>query len=82
MDEKERIYNAMMTKLVESGEKERLKQLLKSKLHNNANESFHDCLTEQAKELIRKRGQERIAVEELMIDLLPYARGVWFSPRL
>ena len=74
MDEKERIYNAVMLKLVESGEKERLKQSLKSKLMTNG---FHDNLTEQAKELIRKKGQERIPVEELIIDLLPHARGMY-----
>lgn len=45
MDDKEQLYNAVMIKLIDSGEKEKLKQAIRTKLSGH----FHGNLTERAK---------------------------------
>ena len=59
-------------KLVETGEKERLKTLLRAKLEECG---WRDELKKYCKEVIKNKGLEKITVEELVQEITPRGRA-------
>mmetsp|Transcript_32209 Transcript_32209/g.77889 ORF Transcript_32209/g.77889 Transcript_32209/m.77889 type:complete len:138 (-) Transcript_32209:168-581(-) len=59
-------------KLEESGEKERLKELLRKKLIERG---WRDELKEYCKEVIKSKGLEQISVEDLVSEITPRGRA-------
>ncbi len=66
------IRETIMAKLIETGEKERMKEYLRERLSAMG---WQNSLKEYAKEVIRKKGSERISVEELVVEMIPHGRG-------
>mmetsp|Transcript_35139 Transcript_35139/g.45319 ORF Transcript_35139/g.45319 Transcript_35139/m.45319 type:complete len:202 (-) Transcript_35139:30-635(-) len=62
-----------MQKLIETGEKENLKEMLRTKLVECG---WRDDLREHCKEVIRSKGLERITVDELVQIITPRGRGI------
>mmetsp|Transcript_8040 Transcript_8040/g.18356 ORF Transcript_8040/g.18356 Transcript_8040/m.18356 type:complete len:83 (-) Transcript_8040:257-505(-) len=60
-----------MQKLIETGEKENLKDMLRTKLVECG---WRDDLREHCKEVIRSKGLERITVDELVQIITPRGR--------
>eukprot|EP00918_Siedleckia_nematoides_P041036 GHVU01089076.1.p3 GENE.GHVU01089076.1~~GHVU01089076.1.p3 ORF type:complete len:117 (-),score=25.44 GHVU01089076.1:194-544(-) len=58
-------------KLEESGEKEKLKELLRKKLIERG---WRDELKEYCKEVIKSKGLEQISVEDLVAEITPRGR--------
>lgn len=69
----EQIRETIMAKLVETGEKDKLKEMLREKLVECG---WRDELKEYCKEVIRKKGLEKVTVEELVADITPQGRGL------
>ena len=59
-------------KLEESGEKEKLKELLRKKLIERG---WRDELKEYCKEVIKSKGLEQISVEDLVSEITPRGRA-------
>jgi enhancer of yellow 2 transcription factor len=59
-------------KLVESGEKDRLKDILRAKLVECG---WRDDLRQYCKELIKSKGLEHVSVEELVASITPRGRA-------
>jgi enhancer of yellow 2 transcription factor len=68
----EQIRDTIMAKLVESGEKDRLKDMLRDRLVQCG---WRDELKEHCKDLIRKKGLEKVTVEELVAEITPHGRS-------
>ncbi|KAJ1458794.1 transcription factor e(y)2-domain-containing protein [Pelagophyceae sp. CCMP2097] len=66
------VRTSIMQKLVETGEKERLKELLRQKLIECG---WRDELKEYCKEVIRNKGLEKITVDELVAEITPRGRA-------
>mmetsp|Transcript_15911 Transcript_15911/g.51786 ORF Transcript_15911/g.51786 Transcript_15911/m.51786 type:complete len:144 (+) Transcript_15911:52-483(+) len=66
------VRTTIMQKLVETGEKERLKELLRQKLVECG---WRDELKEYCKEVIRSKGLEKITVDELVAEITPRGRA-------
>lgn len=66
------VRTTIMQKLVETGEKERLKELLRQKLIECG---WRDELKEYCKEVIRSKGLEKITVDELVAEITPRGRA-------
>mmetsp|Transcript_33934 Transcript_33934/g.104170 ORF Transcript_33934/g.104170 Transcript_33934/m.104170 type:complete len:176 (+) Transcript_33934:85-612(+) len=66
------LRTTIMQKLVETGEKERLKELLRQKLIECG---WRDELKEYCKEVIRSKGLEKITVDELVAEITPRGRA-------
>mmetsp|Transcript_32881 Transcript_32881/g.104903 ORF Transcript_32881/g.104903 Transcript_32881/m.104903 type:complete len:100 (-) Transcript_32881:282-581(-) len=62
----------IMQRLIETGEKDRLKELLRQKLIDSG---WRDDLKEYCKEVIRKKGLEKITVDELVAEITPRGRA-------
>mmetsp|Transcript_52473 Transcript_52473/g.122762 ORF Transcript_52473/g.122762 Transcript_52473/m.122762 type:complete len:102 (+) Transcript_52473:34-339(+) len=60
-------------KLEDSGEKERLKEMLRKKLIESG---WRDELKEYAKEVIKNKGLEQISVEDLVAEITPRGRAM------
>jgi len=60
-----------MAKLVETGEKERLKEMLRERLVACG---WRDELKEYCKEVIRRKGLEKVTVEDLVGEITPRGR--------
>ena len=69
----EQIRETIMAKLVETGEKDKLKDMLRDRLQQCG---WRDELKEYCKDVIRKKGLERVTVEELVADITPQGRGM------
>uniref|UniRef100_A0A7S2WUF1 Transcription and mRNA export factor ENY2 n=1 Tax=Rhizochromulina marina TaxID=1034831 RepID=A0A7S2WUF1_9STRA len=67
----EAVRATIMQKLIETGEKERLKEMLRSKLVECG---WRDDLREHCKDVIRKKGLDRITVDELVAEITPHGR--------
>ena len=63
--------SAINQQLIETGERERLKQLLRDRL---AESGWRDQLKQHCKEMVRERGLEQITVDDLVRDITPKAR--------
>mmetsp|Transcript_56768 Transcript_56768/g.66371 ORF Transcript_56768/g.66371 Transcript_56768/m.66371 type:complete len:132 (-) Transcript_56768:19-414(-) len=62
----------LIRQLVDTGEKDRIKQKLRSRL---ADCGWRDEMKELAKDAIRSRGLEKVTVDELVSELLPRGRA-------
>jgi len=62
----------IMAKLIETGEKDKLKEMLRERLVQCG---WRDELKEYCKEVIRKKGLEKVTVEELVADITPQGRA-------
>ena len=67
----DQVRATIMQKLVDTGEKERLKELLRNKLVESG---WRDKLKEICKEKIRNKGLEKITVDELVQEITPEGR--------
>ncbi|KAG5183224.1 transcription factor e(y)2-domain-containing protein [Tribonema minus] len=67
----EAVRASIMQKLVETGEKERLKDLLRDKLIQSG---WRDALKEDCRQIISKKGLEKVTVDELVSEITPKAR--------
>ena len=67
----EAVRATIMQKLIETGEKENLKEMLRTKLIECG---WCDDLREHCKEVIRSKGLERITVDELVQMITPRGR--------
>jgi enhancer of yellow 2 transcription factor len=61
-----------MAKLVETGEKDRLKEMLRDRLVQCG---WRDELKEFCKDVIRRKGLEKVTVEELVAEITPQGRS-------
>eukprot|EP00635_Sarcinochrysidales_sp_CCMP3193_P002251 CAMPEP_0118919756 /NCGR_PEP_ID=MMETSP1166-20130328/18723_1 /TAXON_ID=1104430 /ORGANISM="Chrysoreinhardia sp, Strain CCMP3193" /LENGTH=102 /DNA_ID=CAMNT_0006860287 /DNA_START=95 /DNA_END=403 /DNA_ORIENTATION=- len=68
----EAVKMTIMQRLIETGEKDRLKELLRQKLIDSG---WRDDLKEYCKEVIRKKGLEKITVDELVAEITPRGRA-------
>jgi len=68
----EAVRATIMQRLIETGEKERLKSLLRDKLIECG---WRDELKEYCKEVIRNKGLEKITVDELVSEITPRGRA-------
>lgn len=68
----EEIRAAILKKLIESGEKDRLKLMLSDRL---TQVGWRDSLKEHSKEIIRQKGLDNITVEELVSEISAKAKG-------
>ncbi|TNN46160.1 Transcription and mRNA export factor ENY2-2 [Liparis tanakae] len=67
-------------KLTETGERERLKELLRAKL---AECGWEDQVKARCKEVIRDKGLELVTVEDLVAQITPIGRGhLYFKSEL
>jgi enhancer of yellow 2 transcription factor len=60
-------------KLIESGERERLKDLLRTRLTDSG---WREQLKAHCKEIVRQKGLENITVDDLVLEVTPYARSI------
>ena len=60
-------------KLLEQGEKDRLKNLLKTRLSESG---FNDAILEKCKEYVRTRGVESVNVSDIVAHITPEARKI------
>ncbi|XP_071784827.1 transcription and mRNA export factor ENY2-like [Asterias amurensis] len=58
-------------KLIETGEKERLKELLRNKLIESG---WRDELKAYCKDVVRRKGLDRVTVDELVTEITPKGR--------
>ena len=72
MSSNQELKSAINARLVQSGEKERLKEHLRLRLIECG---WKDQLKLAAKEAIRKRGLERVKLEDLVKDITPNGRA-------
>jgi|TARA_A100001015_G_C14688903_1_gene593667 enhancer of yellow 2 transcription factor len=68
----EQIRETIMAKLVETGEKDRLKEMLRDRLVSCG---WRDELKEFCKDVIRRKGLEKVTVEELVAEITPQGRA-------
>ena len=68
----EQIRDTIMAKLVETGEKDKLKELLRDRLISCG---WRDELKEHCKTVIRQKGLEKVTVEELVSEITPKGRA-------
>eukprot|EP01135_Chromosphaera_perkinsii_P011833 Nk52_evm24s2506 gene=Nk52_evmTU24s2506 len=67
-----RVRQEIHQKLVESGEKERLKELLRTKLIECG---WRDDLKSYCKEVVKSKGLDHVTVDELITEITPRARA-------
>merc|ERR1711894_117126 len=60
-------------KLIETGERERLKELLRTRLVECG---WRDELKAKCKDIVRQRGLEHITVDDLVAEITPVGRGL------
>uniref|UniRef100_A0A7S2V4S5 Transcription and mRNA export factor ENY2 n=1 Tax=Fibrocapsa japonica TaxID=94617 RepID=A0A7S2V4S5_9STRA len=68
----EQVRATIMQRLIETGEKDRLKELLRERLKDCG---WRDELKEHCKEIIRNKGLEKITVDELVQEITPRGRA-------
>lgn len=64
---------AINQQLVETGEKERLKEMLRQKLIESG---WRDQLKAHCKEVVKAKGVEQITVQELVAEITPKGRAL------
>ena len=72
MKRDDQIRDAIMSKLVETGEKDRLKDMMRDRLIQSG---WRDELKEFCKDVIRRKGLEKVTVEELVAEITPHGRA-------
>merc|ERR1712167_122286 len=68
----EQVRATIHQKLIDTGEKDRLKNLLRAKLEECG---WRDELKNYCKEVIKNKGLEKITVEELVAEITPRGRA-------
>mmetsp|Transcript_20246 Transcript_20246/g.20953 ORF Transcript_20246/g.20953 Transcript_20246/m.20953 type:complete len:102 (-) Transcript_20246:97-402(-) len=68
----EQIRETIMAKLIETGEKDRLKEMLRERLIQCG---WRDDLKEYCKDVIRRKGLEKVTIEELVAEITPKGRS-------
>ena len=68
----EQVRATIHQKLIDTGEKDRLKNLLRAKLEECG---WRDELKNYCKEVIKNKGLEKITVEELVAEIAPRGRA-------
>ena len=68
----EQVRATIHQKLIDTGEKDRLKNLLRAKLEECG---WRDELKSYCKEVIKNKGLEKITVEELVAEITPRGRA-------
>eukprot|EP01041_Mallomonas_annulata_P012845 gene12845-27078_t len=68
----EQVRETIMAKLMETGEKDRLKDMLRERLLACG---WRDEMKEYCKEVIRRKGLEKVTVEELVGEITPKGRA-------
>eukprot|EP00128_Syssomonas_multiformis_P004789 Colp12_sorted_trinity150504_noHs@1163 len=63
---------ALNQKLIDTGEKERLKEMLRTKLIECG---WRDNLKAHCREIVKKKGLEYVTVEELIAEITPKGRA-------
>lgn len=66
------IRDTIMAKLVETGEKDKLKNMLRDGLTRT---QWRDGFKEDCKDVIRQKGIDQVTVEELIADITPHGRS-------
>jgi enhancer of yellow 2 transcription factor len=66
------IKSQINQKLIESGEKERLQEYLRTRLVESG---WKDQLKEHCKEVVRQKGLDRVTVDDLVGEITPKARA-------
>ena len=66
------IRSQINDKLTESGEREKLKELLRTRLIESG---WRDQLKTKCKDIIQNKGLEKITVQQLVEEITPYARS-------
>eukprot|EP00483_Globobulimina_turgida_P011884 UN11906 len=66
------IRSQINDKLTESGEREKLKELLHTRLIESG---WRDQLKTKCKEIIQNKGLEKITVQQLIEEITPFARS-------
>eukprot|EP00051_Salpingoeca_urceolata_P026874 m.479099 g.479099 ORF g.479099 m.479099 type:complete len:97 (+) comp21314_c0_seq1:319-609(+) len=72
-DSEAQMRAAINQQLVESGEKERLKEMLRQRLLECG---WRDQLKAHCKEVVKSKGMEQISVEELVNEITPKGRAI------
>jgi len=70
-EREQNVRQQITRKLVETGEREKLKELLRFKLVECG---WRDQLKQNCKEIVRKRGLENVTVDELVAEITPQGR--------
>ncbi|XP_057684173.1 transcription and mRNA export factor ENY2 isoform X2 [Corythoichthys intestinalis] len=73
MNKDSQMRAAINQKLIEMGEREKLKELLKTKLVECG---WKDQLKALCKDVIREKGLDHVTVEDLVTEITPKGRGV------
>lgn len=73
MDSPMEVKTVINQRLIESGEKEKLKELLRSRLIECG---WRDQVKLHTKEMVKQRGLERVQLEELVKDITPKGRAL------
>jgi len=73
MDREAQMRTAVNQKLIESGEKERLKELLRTRLIECG---WRDQLRAECKEVVREQGLENVTVDDLVTAITPKGRAL------
>lgn len=68
----EELSARLMRKMMETGERDRLKEFLRDKLIQSG---WRDNLKEHCKVVIKKRGLEKVTVEQLVEEITPHGRS-------
>mmetsp|Transcript_91581 Transcript_91581/g.254984 ORF Transcript_91581/g.254984 Transcript_91581/m.254984 type:complete len:102 (+) Transcript_91581:132-437(+) len=68
----EQVRETISQKLSESGEKDRLKEVLRARLVEHG---WFDQLKAHCKEVIKNKGLEKISVEQLTDEITPHGRA-------
>lgn len=73
-DESEtQMKSSINQKLIEAGEKDRLKALLKDRLQDAG---WQEQMKEQCRQAVKERGAENITVDDLVTDITPRGRAL------
>lgn len=68
-----KVRAAINQQLIESGEKERLKELLRQRLVESG---WRDQLKAECKKIVQEKGVDKITVEELVSQITPKGRSL------
>ena len=66
------VRETLNQKLIETGQKEKLQAYLRERLYEVG---WRDKLKERCKDVIRSKGVQRISVDDLVKEILPFGRG-------
>lgn len=68
-----KMKTAVNQKLIETGERERLKEVLRTRLIECG---WRDQLKAYCKEIVNKKGVDNVTVDDLVVEITPKGRGM------